>query len=157
MELREKSGGDKNLFNVERKLKRQARRQEAKNQKNYEREKNKVDVFNFLNDTLATKSSEKDTIQLAKSQHRKEIKAETSRNLNVESFKIEQRLKEIHLELVKIRQAMQRQSAAQGLLHKQLQDKYKAKQEELKLFENKALNIKNEQSLRNTTRQLTKF
>lgn len=158
MELREKAGGDKNLFNLEKKLKRLQRKQEMKNRKNYEKQSKKVDVFNFLNETIYKSNRVGDNEQpLKKSDHRKSISKETCRNLNVECFKIDERMKELERELISIRQGLTRHTDVNSPIHKQLKAKLTERQREIVSLEMKVSNIKNEQSLRNTKKKLVVF
>ncbi|KAK5650106.1 hypothetical protein RI129_001135 [Pyrocoelia pectoralis] len=156
MNLREKAGGDKDLFNVEKKLKRLAKKQEKKNLKAYEREKKKVNVFNFLNETLAGKSSAP-TTSVSKSKHRQEIKTETSRSLNVASLKIDEDIKRVERDLIKIKESLCRQSDSHSQVHKGLKLKLSAKQRELQTLKMKAVNIASEQSLRSDKKKMTVF
>lgn len=57
MELRENAGGDKNLFSVERKMRKQRQKLEQQREKQYQREKEREEnnVFNFINATLGDK------------------------------------------------------------------------------------------------------
>lgn len=155
MKLRENSGGDKNLFSVERKLKRLKRIQEKKNEKIYEREKNKVDVFTFLNKKLEHSAAQ--NIGESKNKHRYEIKLETSRNLNVASLKIEEDVKKINQDIFKIQASLKRHSDVKTSVNKNLRAKLNQKQEELKLLKAKSLNIINEQSIRSDRKKLTTF
>lgn len=156
MHLREKAGGDKDLFSVEKKLKRMQKKQEARNQKNYEREKNKVDVFNLLNDTLLN-IQKPESLVTTKKQHREEIKAETSRNLNVASLKIDEDIKRAEKDLYKIKESLSRHSDVRTQMNKSLKSQLTVKQNELKSLQAKAQNIKNEQNLRNDKKKLTVF
>lgn len=57
MELREFAGGDKDLFSVERKMRKQQRKLEQQRERQYQKEKKREDgnVFNFINKTLGDK------------------------------------------------------------------------------------------------------
>lgn len=57
MELRERAGGDRDLFTAERKMEKQRRKIEQQREKQYIREKarEKSNVFNFINTTLGDK------------------------------------------------------------------------------------------------------
>lgn len=57
MILRENAGGDKDLFSVQRKMQKQKRKLEQQRQKEYlrEKEKDKSNVFNFLNAAIGDK------------------------------------------------------------------------------------------------------
>ncbi|CAH0552963.1 unnamed protein product [Brassicogethes aeneus] len=153
MKLRENAGGDENLFSAERKLKRMQRKQEEISKRMYEKEKNKVDVFNLINQTLSSSSSKTQT----KSEHRQEIKKETSRNLNVASLQIDENIRKVEQDLYKIRESLSRHKEEKSVVHKQLQEKLFGKQNDLKTLKTQALNIKNEQSNRNDKKKLTIF
>ncbi|KAK4882972.1 hypothetical protein RN001_006291 [Aquatica leii] len=156
MNLREKAGNSKDLFSIEKKLKRLQKKQEKRNLKAYEREKQKVDVFNFLNETLANEKTER-IPTVSKSKHRQDIKTETSRNLNVASLKIDEDIKRIEKDLYKIRESLSRHKDSQSQIHKTLKQKLHSKQQELQTLKMKSSNIVNEQSLRNHKKKLTIF
>lgn len=61
MELRENAGGDKNLFSVERKMRKQQQKLEQQREKQYQREKEREEnnIFNFINATLGDKRMSK--------------------------------------------------------------------------------------------------
>lgn len=156
MELREKCGGDKDLFSAERKLKRQQKKQEIKNQQIYEKNKRKVDVFSLLNDTILNqpKGTESAT---SKRKHREELRKETSRNLNVASLKIEEDMKRIQNDMFKIRDSLSRHSDVRTQMNKNLRSQLASKQNELEVLQAKASNIKNEQSNRSDKKKLAVF
>ncbi|XP_044729300.1 zinc finger CCCH-type with G patch domain-containing protein [Chrysoperla carnea] len=164
MELREKAGGDVNFFKVEKKLKRLQKKQEERNRRAYEREQAKTDVFTFLNDTL---KHNKNTIKHAKddparagfskSTHRRSIQAESSKELNVNSIKIDENIKRCELELVKIRQALERHSDTNSIMNRNLKSRLMNKQMELDNLRVCERNIQTEQSLRRDQKKLTIF
>ncbi|KAF5273034.1 hypothetical protein FQR65_LT04776 [Abscondita terminalis] len=156
MVLREKAGNSKDLFSIERKLKQLQKKQEKRNQKAYEREKRKIDVFNFLNETVAREKTET-APTISKNKHRQDIKTETSRSLNVASLKIDEDIKRIERELFKIRESLSRHRDSQSQINKTLKQKLIAKQQELQTLKMKSSNITNEQSLRNDKKKLTIF
>jgi hypothetical protein len=55
MLLKEKAGGDTNLFKVERRLKRLQQKHERHSELQYEREKQQTNVFDFINSKLGGK------------------------------------------------------------------------------------------------------
>lgn len=61
MELRENAGGDKNLFSVERRMRKQQRRLEQQRERQYRRVKQREEktIFNFINATLGDKCMSK--------------------------------------------------------------------------------------------------
>lgn len=156
MQLRENAGGDKDLFSVERKLKRLQKRQEAQSQKAYEREKKKVDVFNFLNDKLSV-SKNADTSAKSMKEHKKHIKSETSRNLNISALKTEEDIRRAERELYKLNESLTRHSDVRSQMHINLKSKLSVKQEELRELQIKAQDIKNERNIREDKKKLTIF
>lgn len=155
MSLREKASGDKDLFSVERKLKRLQRKQEKQSQKAYEREKKKVDMFNFLNDTISTTNAAKSFSKI-KLEHRQEVAKETSRNLNVAGLKVEEDIKRGERDLVKIRESLRRQKVGSHI-HRNLVQRLNEKENELQALRAKATNIASEQSLRYDKKKMTIF
>lgn len=55
MALREKAGGDSNLFVVEKRLRRLQKKHEKQSERQYEREKQEMNVFDFINSKLGGK------------------------------------------------------------------------------------------------------
>lgn len=156
MTLRENAGGDENLFSVERRLKKIQKQQEKRNEKAYEREKQKKDVFKFLNDTLVLSKNIKNP-QKTKSKHRLELKTETNRDLNVASLKIEDDIKKVEMDLFKIKESLIRHNNPDTAMNKNLRAKLISKQEELKKLHDYSKNVKNEQNLRKDHKKLTVF
>ncbi|PNF16311.1 hypothetical protein B7P43_G10830 [Cryptotermes secundus] len=56
MALREKAGGDMNLFKVEKRLRRLQQKHDQQNQKQYERDNQRTNVFDFINSKLGDKT-----------------------------------------------------------------------------------------------------
>lgn len=156
MNLREKAGGDENLFSVERKLKRLQKRRQKQNEKAYEREKNKRDVFNFLNKTLSVESVSNNE-NVTKNEHRQNIKQETSRNLNVANLQIDENIKKCETDIVKLKQSLSRHNDVNSTAHKSLKSKLVGKQKELQMLKHKSMNIKNEQKFRQDKKKMTVF
>lgn len=55
MALKEKAGGDTNLFKVERRLKRLQQKHQQQSEQQYVREKQQTNVFDFINSKLGGK------------------------------------------------------------------------------------------------------
>lgn len=157
MKLREKANGDKDLFSAERKLKRLQKKQESRNQKAYEREKSKTDIFNFLNHTLAEENSISESSSLTKSEHRQQIKNENARSLNVASLKIEENIRKVEKNIAKIKDTMKRHPNKNSPLYKNLFNQLNLNQHELKRLQDRSINIRNEQSVRRGKKTLTVF
>lgn len=72
MELRENAGGDKNLFSVERRMRKQQQRLEQQREKQYRREKQREEksIFNFINATLGDRRMYSNFLLLYNIHHR---------------------------------------------------------------------------------------
>lgn len=146
------------MFSVEKKLKRLQKKQEKLNQRAYERERKKTDVFNFLNSTLSGNGSGGGESRIVtKSEHRQEIKKESSRNLNVASLQTEENMRKCNADILRIKQSLERHNDEKSQMNKVLRGKLQTKLEELHSLKSKAGNIKNEQKLRKDRRKLTIF
>lgn len=151
MRLKEQAGGDKNLFSVERKLKRMQKKQEKQNQQAYEQMCKKTDVFDFINNTLAnTKAdtSKKDRLR---------IKEESLRNLNIENLKIASNVKKIEENLGLLKSSLNRHEDRNSSTHQQLSSKILEQQDQLKMYQKQAQIIKNELNLRMDRKKMTEF
>lgn len=156
MTLKENAGGDESLFSVERRLKKLQRQQEMRNKKAYEREKQKKDVFEFINNTIDLRKDKNTSGKKTKDEHRQELKAETNRDLNVAELKIEESIKRTEEDIVKIRQSIMRHKI-DTIMHKNLQAKLFERQRELKTLRDNIKNVHNEQNVRKDKRKLTVF
>jgi predicted ThiF/HesA family dinucleotide-utilizing enzyme len=56
MELREKAGGDVNLYKVEKRLRRLQQKHEQQSKRQYERDNQRTNVFDFINSKLGGKT-----------------------------------------------------------------------------------------------------
>lgn len=157
MELRERAGGDKNLFSAERKLLREKKKQEKLNEKLYNRDM-KTNVFDYLNETVLTHNPKTSNNSLTKSKHREIVKKETNRSLNVASLQIEEKIKNCQKDLNRIKESLKRHSNdINSQVYKNLKNKFNSKVEELDSLQTQSLNIRNEQSNRNDKKKLTIF
>lgn len=153
MNLRELAGGDEDLFSAERKLKKQQKRQEAISKKIYEKEKNKKDVFEFLNDTLTlskNKPIKNDKI------NKEEIKTGSNRDLNVASLKLDEEIRRVESEICKISDNLSKHKP-ETVMHKNFKLHLSNRQFELKKLNDHARNVKREQDIRKDTKKLTVF
>lgn len=168
MELREKANGDRDLFSVERRLKRKKKIQEQRNVKAYEREVRNVDVFSFMNDTvfagIASGSGSQSKATLHKTAHnsstlqhvKPDLKSHSNKNLNVTSYRIEQDIRKVDQEIYKLRESMTRHKSGTPIydqLRRKLDDQL-ATLNELKRTES---SVAREQAFRKDKSKLTIF
>lgn len=164
MALREQANGDKDLFSVEKKLKRQRAKQEIVNAKAYEREKNNQDVFNFINNTvlnsipstsMSTSTSNFDAERIAK-RPKNDFKSHTTNKLNVESLKIGEDIKKMEKEIRKIEESLRRQKDGTQL-SQQLNMQLDIRKTELDRMRKSENCLQQEQVLRKDKTKLTIF
>lgn len=166
MELREKANGDRDLFSVERRLKRNKRAQEQRNVKAYEREvRNNVDVFSFMNDTVfagmssgSGGGSQKGAaapptgVQPTK----QDLKSHSNKNLNVTGYKIEQDIRKVEQEIYKLRESMTRHKCGTPIFD-QLRRKLDDQTGTLNELKRSESNVAREQAFRKDKSKLTIF
>nr|CAI5849815.1 unnamed protein product [Callosobruchus analis] len=154
MKLREKAGGDKNLFSVERKMKRLQQIQEKRTKRAEKKEQSmkKGNLFNYLNENVLSKDKGKN-----KASKREQIKQESQRGLNVRGLQIDETIKRIQMDLVKLQESLGRQKDPASTSYKQLKENIAVKQRELKEMESQACMVKREKDLRDNKKKLTTF
>ncbi|VEN58742.1 unnamed protein product [Callosobruchus maculatus] len=154
MKLREKAGGDKNLFSVERKMKRLQRIQENRTKRSERKEQRKKNgnVFNFLNENILSKEKGK-----KKASKHEQIKQESQRGLNVRGLEIDETIRRIQMDLGKLQETLGRQKDPTSRAYKQLKENIALKQKELNEMESQAHMVRREKDLRDNKKKLTTF
>lgn len=170
MELREKANGDRDLFSVERRLKRNKKVQEQRNVKAYEREVRNVDVFSFMNDTVfagmaASGSGIQSKGAIPKCANnstttvqpiRQDLKSHSNKNLNVTSYKIEQDIRKVEQEIYKLRESMTRHKSGTPIFD-QLRRKLDNQTGTLNDLKRSESSVAREQAFRKDKSKLTIF
>ncbi|KAM3966472.1 zinc finger CCCH-type with G patch domain-containing protein-like [Aphomia sociella] len=139
---------------VEQRLKRLQKKEEERNKRAYEREKEKErrNVFNFLNRTLGDKSDDVETAAAPPTV----IKESTSKDLNIEQFKIMEDTKRLEKEIVKLNSSLTRYpSGSNG--HRSINLQIVEKNKELNALRNKEQLISKEQRHRKDKQKMTVF
>ncbi|XP_059049357.1 zinc finger CCCH-type with G patch domain-containing protein isoform X2 [Achroia grisella] len=153
MAISEKNAAQDSL-KVEQKLKRLQKKEEERNKRAYEREKERErrNVFNFLNRTLGDKSDEVETSIVPP----KVIKESTSKDLNIEQFKIMEDIKKLEREILKLNNSLVRHdlgSSGHRSINLQIQEKNK----ELNALKSKEHLISKEQRHRKDKHKMAVF
>lgn len=104
--LREHSGGDNDFFKAEKRMKQIQKKQEKMLRNSYEREKNRSDVFMFLNRSLG--QSHKNEIKAENTQ--KHLQSESTRNLNVTSLQLAEEVRKVEREMKSLKKSLTRYS-----------------------------------------------
>ncbi|XP_076674218.1 zinc finger CCCH-type with G patch domain-containing protein isoform X2 [Andrena cerasifolii] len=153
MELRENAGGDKNLFSVERRMRRQQQKLEQQRVKQYQREKQKEkkNIFNFINTTLA-----KTEMQMGASKSKSNLKMESNRQLNVASLQIGENILRLERESSKLKESLARHTKG-SVLYNNIAMQYNEKQKELVGLRASEKNIVAEQNQRKNRAKLSIF
>lgn len=141
-------------FKVEQKLKRLQKKEEERNKRAYEREieREKRNVFNFLNNTLGDKPEK----QQLTSATPLDIKQSTSKDLNIEKFKLEEDCKKIENEIMKLQNTLPKYPQGTNG-HRSISVQIVEKNKELNLLRNKEKQIVKEQKQRKDTQKMTVF
>lgn len=89
---------------IEQKLKRLQKKEEERNKRAYEREKEleKRNVFNFINRTLGDKTETEPTVASSMT----DVKQSSSKDLNIEQFKITEDIKRLEREIIKLNNSL---------------------------------------------------
>lgn len=139
---------------VEQRLKRLQKKEEERNKKAYEREKEKEkrNVFNFINNTLANKVEK----QPSKTSVDGDIKQSSSKDLNVEQFKITENVKRIEREITKLNNSLRNYSAGSDV-HRSLNMQVLERNKELSSLQHREQQIHNEQKQRKDKQKMSVF
>ncbi len=161
MELRERANGDKDLFNVDRKWKKQQKKQEQINERAYERNRQSGgNVFNFLNDSvLASLGNSSQTVLPAvvpPNQQPNAFVSHTTKNLNVAAFKIGEDIKKLEKDIQSVKDSMARQQRGTAVYNK-LSVNLNVKNSELTKLKNSEKSVASEQTFRKDKSKLTIF
>nr|CAH7713695.1 unnamed protein product [Callosobruchus chinensis] len=154
MNLRERAGGDKNLFSVERRMKQLQQLQEIRNKRAEKKEqrRRKGNLFNFLNQEILSKDKGK-----KKAGKHGQIKEESRRGLNVRGLQIDETIKRIQTDLAKLQESLGRQKDPTSKSYKQLKENIAVRQRELGELEAQACMVRREKDLRDNKKKLTTF
>ncbi|XP_053987563.1 zinc finger CCCH-type with G patch domain-containing protein-like [Hylaeus volcanicus] len=156
MELRENAGGDKNLFSVEHRMRKQQQKLERQRERQYQRAKQQEEknIFNFINATLGDKS--KTDTQTSTSKSKNYLKTESNRQLNVASLQIGENILRLERESSKLKESLTRH--AKGSVHyNNIVMKYNEKQKEIVDLRASEKNIVAEQNQRKNKAKLSIF
>lgn len=157
MALREQANGDKDLFSVERKLKKMKKKRDAANARAFERRQKTKDVFSFMNDSVFNPSAASTSKQKhVKSVEKKDFKEHTNRNLNVEKFKIGEDIRRKEQEIVRMEESLERHKNG-TVIFKQLNEQLRGKRSELDILKKSEYNMTREQNLRENKTKMTIF
>lgn len=156
MKLRENAGGDKDLFSVQRRLKKEQRRMEQLREKEYQREirRERSNVFNFINSTLGDKPQEDS--QPGSSTDKTNLKTESSQKLNVASLQIGENIRRLEKDASKLKESLGRHSEG-SLPYSNIILQYNQKQKEISNLRITEKKIVAEQNHRKSKAKLTIF
>ncbi|XP_078045261.1 zinc finger CCCH-type with G patch domain-containing protein [Augochlora pura] len=156
MELRANAGGEKSLFSVERRMRKQQQKLEQQRERQYQREKRRDEknVFNFINATLGDKP--KNETQTSSTKSKNDLKTESNRQLNVASLQIGENILRVERESSKLRESLARHAKG-SIQYNTIAMKYNEKQKELVDLRASEKNITAEQNQRKNRAKLSIF
>ncbi|KAI5630768.1 g-patch domain-containing protein [Phthorimaea operculella] len=139
---------------VEQKLKRMQKKEEDRNKRAYEREKEKErrNVFNFLNRTLGDKTEETEGAIAPKI----DIKQSSTKDLNIEQFKVTEDVRRVERDIVKLNSSLSRHAAGTPG-HRNVNLQIMEKNKELSALRQKEDQLNKEQSHRKNKQKMTVF
>lgn len=160
MELREASNGEE-LLEVEKRLDREKRKEEAKSAQVAERLRKQTSVFDIINKKLGGKGqpSEDDVDEKEKPKVNISsgvLQKDTAKNLNRKNYQISENIRQLEREVNKIEKTKERQSnnkAALALINTRLE----AKKSELRKFKDAEKLVQGEQQKRRDTKKFCIF
>ncbi|CAK1548286.1 unnamed protein product [Leptosia nina] len=139
---------------VEQRLKRLQKKAEERNKRAYEREKEKErrNVFNFINKTLGdgAETSENSTVSIL------DVKQSTSKDLNIEQFKLEEESRRVENEIVKLKNTLIKYPPGTNG-HRSIGLQISEKNKELLTIRNKEQQIAREKKHRKDKQKMTVF
>ncbi|KAH8377135.1 hypothetical protein KR093_003674 [Drosophila rubida] len=161
MELREAANGDKDYFSVERKLKRAQRRQQAANEKAYERETKRTDVFAFLNGSILGTVGQKgqndnENENATKRTKTNDLQQHSNKTLNVETVRIADDIRRKQRDIGKVQQSLARNSS-NVQLQKRLREQLEQQQHELATLQAQEKSLSKEQQTRKSKNKMFEF
>lgn len=155
MKLKEQAGGD-NLLKTEKKLRRQKKRQLEQQKAQYEKEKRRVNVFDFLNSKLGGTNEQKGSSSNKDVDVNKALKGETSKSLNLANLQVGEDIKRAGKDLVHLKESLGRQKAGTPA-YSAIASKVSLKEKEIKQLRESENRINAEQSLRKGNKKMTIF
>ncbi|KAL7741896.1 hypothetical protein ACLKA6_012110 [Drosophila palustris] len=155
MELREAANGDKDYFSVERKLKRAQRRQQAANEKAYERESKRTDVFAFLNGSVLSTGSQQ-AGNSAKKTKTNDLQQHSNKTLNVETVRIADDIRRKQRDIAKVQQSLAR-NVSDVQLQKRLRVQLQTQQQDLTTLQAQESSLNKEQQKRKSKNKMFEF
>ncbi|XP_073824334.1 zinc finger CCCH-type with G patch domain-containing protein [Musca autumnalis] len=153
MELREAANGDKDLFNAEKKMEREQKKQIAANEKACERVARQVDVFSFINDNILVSSKQTEKIVHQK----KSLQSHTSKSLNVESVRVADDIRRKEREIMEVQKSLKRNTDESSEICCRLKQMLQAKRNELNALHEEQKCLSKEQNTRKTKEKLCVF
>lgn len=157
MELRERANGDKDLFNVDRKWKKQQQKQEQINARAYERDRRSDNVFNFLNDNvLASLGGCSETKPSPSVNQSNVFGGHSTKHLNVAAFKIGEDIKKLEKDIQSVKNSIARQQRGTPA-YKKLSGQLNLKSLELSELKKSEKSVASEQTLRKDKSKMTIF
>ena len=151
---KEKKFGDPVKY--EKKMKAQQEKQQAKIAKGYNHQP-RSNVFDLINNKVAAAGSSKESIEKPKELSMKKFKEKSNQNLNVDLFKLTEKLRKAEDELQRLKSSLERHKTRDKLVSSQIQSKIKNQLNLIKSLKEQERDIQKEQTLRSDKKKLSWF
>lgn len=155
MRLKEQAGGD-NLLKTEKKLRRKKKKQLDQQKAQYEKEKKRVNLFDFLNSKLGDTNVQKDSSISKDVEAKKALKGETSKNLNLANLQVGEDIKRAGKDLIHLKESLSRQKTGTPA-YSAIAGKVSLKEKEIRQLQESENRINAEQSLRKGNKKMSIF
>ncbi|XP_034249833.1 zinc finger CCCH-type with G patch domain-containing protein [Thrips palmi] len=155
MRLKEQAGGD-SLLKTEKKLRRQKKKQLEQQKAQYEKEKKRVNVFDFLNSKLGDTSAQKGPSIRKDVEVKKALKGETSKSLNLANLQVGEDIKRAGKDLIHLKESLGRQTVGTPA-YSAIASKVSMKEKEIRQLQESENRINAEQSLRKGNKKMSIF
>ncbi|XP_055640921.1 zinc finger CCCH-type with G patch domain-containing protein [Toxorhynchites rutilus septentrionalis] len=154
MQLREQANGERDLFSVEKKLKRQQMIKAKQDAQTYARNKRKKDVFSFINSDIL--GSSEDGSGTSSKNSKLDLPSCSSKNLNIASLKLAEQTKRLEMEVERMTHSLTRHQPG-SQMHSSIRKQITSKQAEIAQAQATEQTISREQRLRSDKKKLTVF
>lgn len=155
MRLKEQGGGD-SLLKTEKKLRRRKKKQLEQQSAKYEREKKRVNVFDFLNSKLGD-CNVKNKPSISKDvEEKRALKGETSKSLNLANLQVGEDIKRAEKDLTNLKESLRRQNVVTPA-HSAIAGRVAGKEKEIRHLQESEKRINAEQNLRQGNKKISVF
>ncbi|KAJ1529230.1 hypothetical protein ONE63_006033 [Megalurothrips usitatus] len=155
MRLKAEAGGD-SLLKTEKKLRKLKRKQMQQQAASYEREKRRVNVFDFLNNKLGDANTKNKPSTSRDFEEQKALKGETNKSLNLANLQVGENIRKAERDLIHLKESLRRQNIGTPS-HSAIASKVAGKEKEIRSLQESERRINAEQNVRLGNKKMSIF